>query len=312
MKIKPCTVLTLALALCLLCACTGRGEQGRAGLVDLADPIGGSSIVTAEDLLTFFARGEGDVAVLAADISLENAMLCVTQARNNITIEGNGFTLSGAGDCVLRLEDGCSVTLNNLTLHGGADAIGFLGDAKLGGRGATILGGGNGIRGTKEIVILTGSDIAVTANKGIGVQAGSITLQSGAALSAQGPLGGISAEEDDISLEAGSRLSAYTDMNYNALRCAGTLIMKEGSACTVENKGEYHGAELGALSVEGTVTIQAKGGAKGAGLFLFEQLEDITVLGACTPKPRFESGKGSIAFAGSKGAQSAQGIAAGQ
>ena len=72
--------------------------------------------------------------------------------------------------------------------------------------------------------------------------------------------------------------------------------MEEGSALIVENRGEYHGAEITALAVNGAVTIEAKGGKNSSGLFLFEQLQNIAVIGSCEPKARFESGKGSITF----------------
>lgn len=72
--------------------------------------------------------------------------------------------------------------------------------------------------------------------------------------------------------------------------------MLNGASLKVENSGQYHGAEIGALSVSGMVTIEATGGENSSGLFLFEQLDSITVLGHCTPAPRFESGKGSITF----------------
>ncbi len=289
-KIK--VLLAGLVASALLWGCGGAPEQTK---VDLADPIGGSSIVTAADLIAFLEKGEADVARLSADISLEGEMLRITKARSGLTIDGNGFTLSGAGDCVLRLEDGCSVTLQNITIHGGADAIGGLGRASIGGSGVRLIGVGNGIRTEGELTILADSSISCAANIGTGVVATGIALEEGAGLTAEGPMGGVRAE-GEISIASGAYLAAYTDENYNALKCGGVLTLENGSKLAAENRGDYHGAEITSLQVHGAVTIEAKGGKNSSGLFLFEQLENITVIGSCEPKARFESGKGSIGF----------------
>lgn len=277
----------------LAAGCGGGMEESR---VDLADPIGGSSIVTAADLMAFLERGESDTATLSADISLENEMLRVTKERDGLTIDGNGFTLSGAGDCVIRLDEGCAVVLNDITIHGGADAIGCLGDASLGGSGARLIGVGNAVRAQGGVTVLPQSAIVAEANIGAGVVANGLVLGEGARLTAEGPMGGVSVSSGDIQVCGGAQLAAYTEENYNALKCGGTLTLEDGAKLVAENRGQYHGAEITDLAVEGAVTIEAKGGETSSGLFLFEQLEDITVIGSCSPKPRFESGKGSITF----------------
>lgn len=285
-------IVPLALCLLLITGCDGEEEEAR---VELADPIGGSSIVTAADLLAFLERGESNTATLSADISLEQEMLRITKERDGLVINGNGFTLSGAGDCVIRLEDGCSVTLNDVVLHSGADAIGCLGDATIGGAGLSIVGLGNGIRAAGTVTVLPNSDIQATATNGTGLIATGLVLEEGASVTGQGPLGGTDIA-GSILLKEGASLGAFTQENYNALKCDATLTMQDGASLKVENSGQYHGAEIGALAVSGMVTIEAAGGENCSGLFLFEQLEAITVLGHCSPAPRFESGKGSITF----------------
>ena len=285
-------ILFLLLSVLLLAGCSGEEENDK---VELADPIGGSSILTAADLLAFVERGESDTANLSADISLENEMLCITEARDGLTINGNGFTLSSAGDCVIRLDDGCSVTLNDMVIHGGSDAIGCLGDGAIGGSGLRIIGIGNGVRANGAVTILPDSSISVTGTAGSGLVSHALLFSENAELTLEGPLGGADIS-GDILLAQGAKLSAYTEENYNALKCDGTLAMQDGASLTVENRGSYHGAELTDLVVEGTVYIDAKGGENSSGLFLFEQLEDIYVVGSCSPEPRFESGRGSITF----------------
>ena len=145
------------------------------------------------------------------------------------------------------------------------------------------------------MTILPNSDIQATAANGTGLIAADLILEAGASVTGQGPLGGADIA-GSILLKEGASLGAFTQENYNALKCDSTLTMLNGASLKVENSGQYHGAEIGALSVSGMVTIEATGGENSSGLFLFEQLDSITVLGHCTPAPRFESGKGSITF----------------
>lgn len=288
-------VARLAAFLCAALFLSGCGADAGETKIEIGDAIGGSSIVTAADLLAFLEKGEADTARLSADISLEGEMLRITKARDGVTLDGNGFTLSGSGDCVLRLDEGCSVRLTNITIHSGSDAIGCLGSASIGGKGVRLIAVGNGIRAAGEVSVAAGSSIESEANVGMGIAASGLTLQNGASLSAKGPMGGVNVS-GEIRLAPGARLAAYTEEHYNALKCGGTLTLQDGSTLVAENLGEYHGAELMALQISGAVNIEAKGGKNYSGLFLFEQLEDITVIGSCRPKPRFEKGKGSITF----------------
>ena len=73
-------------------------------------------------------------------------------------------------------------------------------------------------------------------------------------------------------------------------------MLREGALLRVTNNGEYHGAEIHDLSVEGVASVEATGGSKGVGMFLFEQEEDVYLVGSCTPELRFEVGNGSVTF----------------
>ena len=291
---KKIALMTLIALLLILSACSGPGKEGVQ--VEIMDPVGGSSILTAVALEAFINSGESNVATLSASISMEDIMLCITKERGDITIEGNGFTLDGTGECVIRLEDGCSLTLNNVTVYGGSDAIGCLGYAQLGGINAVLKGVSNALQCNGTLRFVPNSDYEITGSNGCGIMAKELILGEAAAVSATGTLGGVEVANYDITLAAGSTLEAYTAESYNALKCGGTLYMQDGSTLIVENSGQYHGASVTALCIEGVVNIRAKGGQNATGLFLFEHTEDISVVGSCEPAARFESGKGSIAF----------------
>lgn len=295
-KLRTFLILALALTVSLaLASCAG--TEGKDGdQIDLSDPLGGSSIMTADDLLEFIARGEGNTAVLANNIDLESVMLRLSNERGNLTIEGNGFTITGIGDCVIRLEAGMLLTLNNVTIVGGSDGIGALGDCTIAGKGSKVKGVASAVNCIGFLTIGENSDLAFEAQEGSGATARGITLDPGAVLSASGGMGGVASSDGDITLMSSSELYAYTVENYNALQCARTLSLKDGSKLTVTNSGFYHGAETDSFSVEGAVTIEAKGGSKGTGLFIYSLNEDVRILGSCSPEARFENGNGSIAF----------------
>ena len=76
-KISPFVyklIVLLALCAMLLAGCAGEEEEAR---VELADPIGGSSIVTGADLLAFLERGESNTATLSGT-SAWNRRCCVS------------------------------------------------------------------------------------------------------------------------------------------------------------------------------------------------------------------------------------------
>lgn len=289
-------LLLLAAAFCAVSvSCSGmEGDDGEQ--IDISDPVGGSSIVTADDLIAFAESGEGNTAVLQNNINLDRNMLKLTCARGDFTIEGNGFTVTGSGDCVIRLEDKMKLTLNDVTIVGGYDGIGALGDCTIYGNNATVKGVANAANCIGVLTIGSKSSLTFIAQEGSGAIARGITLLDGAELNASGGMGGITSTDGDVTLMASSKLYAQTDKNYNALQCARTLVLTDGCMLNVTNNDLYHGAEANTLSVEGAVTIEATGGEKGAGLFIYTLDSDVRILGSCTPEARFENGNGSITF----------------
>lgn len=278
-----------ALALCA-CASDAPGRDG----IDLLDPEDGEGIVTAAQLVNAISEGAETVS-LASSIDLEEQFLKVDAPGGSLTINGNGFGISGNGDCVIRLGEGCTLTLNDVTLTGGSTAIGCLGSATVGGT-ATVNAVAHAINAENMLNIAAGSRFFIKSNVGCGIYAEGLELRDGARVYAQGDLGGVDITKDDITLFSGAVLDSNTDDNYYALKCAGTLVMYDGSTVKVTNKGEYHGAEISDIYIEGTVTVEAAGGPKGVGLFLFELNSDYCVIGSCEPEIRFETGDGSIAF----------------
>ncbi|MCE5236467.1 MAG: hypothetical protein ABFC62_10205 [Clostridiaceae bacterium] len=294
-RFRKLALLLFAATLCAaLASCSGTEDKGEQ--IDLSDALGGSSIMTSGDLIAFIARGEGNTAVLGNNIDLDREMLRLTRARGDLTIEGNGFTITGSGDCVIRLEDGMSLTLNNVTIVGGYDAVGALGDCTVYGKNATVKGVANAVNCIGQLNIGKNSELVFVAQEGNGAAARGVTLLEGASLQTAGGLSGIVSTDGDITLSPLSRLYAETDKNYNALQCARTLTLKDGCTLSAVNRGLYHGAETETLFVEGAVTVEATGGEKGTGLFIYTLSEDVRILGSCEPEARFENGNGSIAF----------------
>ena len=289
MKKTIITAILAAMTL-LLIGCSASNER-----IDLTDPLSGSSILSAADLEAFFKYGENDTAVLAASFSMEDTMLKLTAQRGSITIDGNGYTLSGTGDCIIRLDEGCKLTLNDITVHSGSTAIGCLGSAEIGGENANIIGVSDGILCADELIVSEGSSLVCKGSNGRGIDAEDITIKAGASVSGEGVLGGVNSRSD-ITLERGASLAAYTDENYNALKCDGQLSMADGSALTVENRGRYHGAEIYEFAIEGAVSINATGGSEATGLFITEQHSNMYAVGSCKPEARVENGKGRITF----------------
>ena len=263
--------------------------------VDLSDPVSGDGIYTTAELIDFIESGASDTATLGASIDLGGEILRITKARGSITICGNGFSITGNGDCVLRLEDGCTLRLEDISIMGGRNGIGCLGDAMLGGN-AEINSVAHCITGVGDIVIQENSSFTLASNVGCGIQVKGLTLLKKSAITANGALGAVSVAGDELTLGEDAALIAATEDHYNALKCEGTLTMQNGSLLRVTNNGEYHGAEIRDLSVEGLATLEAAGGEKGVGVFLFEQEKDIYLVGSCTPELRFEVGDGSVTF----------------
>lgn len=284
--------LIAAIAMGVLCACGSKEPDDQ---IDLSDPSGAQGITTAAQLLHVIEEGETDTLTLNASIDLGDEMLRIDTPGASLTINGNGFTISGSGDCIIRLADDCTLNLSEVTFNAGSNAIGCLGDATIAGS-ATIRAVANALYAKGHVTVGESSRLYIASNVGSGIYAQGLELEKDARVLAQGALGGANITKDDIVLNADSVLDSNTDENYNALKCEGTLIMLDGSKLIVKNNGEYHGAEISELYVEGVVTIEAQGGDKGVGLFLFRVDETINVVGFCEPELRFEIGDGSVSF----------------
>ncbi len=286
--------LVIILSALVLCACAPEQVQEEHLLIN--EPLAGNNIYTAEELLLFIEKGESNKATLAASISLDDEMIKLTATRGALTIEGNGYTLSGTGDCVVRLETGCALTLNNIEIIGGYDAIGCLGDARIAAKDTKISSVTHSINAAGIITIAKDSDMVLSSNVGSGLNATGLILETGAKLESTGDMSAVIIKEGNIELKENSLLKAVTKSDYNALKCDNTVYLKNGAELNVNNLGKYHGAEIGYISTEGVVTINANGGSQGVGLFLFSLNSEIYVLGQCSPELRYEVGKGKMVF----------------
>ncbi len=283
-------------ALIILIFAAGCGGETDEPHINIGDMENGAGITSASDLADFFESG-GEVAVLARSIDMEDIMLTLSAERGHVTIQGNGNTISGNADCIIRLDDGAKLTLDNVNINGGAEGIGGLGNAELSGQGA-INAVSHALDFAGGVEIGNGSKFYIKSNRGSAIKARSIILDENCAVYAYGggDTSAINSFEEDIILHEGAQLEAVTETNYNALKCTGTFIMRDGSTFIVTNQGEYHGAELNDVEIYGTVTIQATGGDKGVGLFAFSAADDYYAVGYCTPEMVIETGNGSITF----------------
>lgn len=261
--------------------------------LDINDPREG--VFTSADLIDFFENGDTETVRLGASIDLGDALLCLSKERGPITVYGEGNTITGNGDCVIRLDDGASLQLADVEIVAGRSGIGCLGNARLSGN-IVIASVAHCVYSEGDLVIGENSALRLASNVGTGMIAKGLTLLKGSTLDAVGPLGGLNIRGDEMRLGEGVSVSAQTQDNYNALKCEGTLALEEGAKLSVTNSGEYHGAEIHDLSVEGVAQIEAVGGEKGVGMFLFEQEADVYLIGSCTPDLRFEVGDGSLTF----------------
>lgn len=286
-------LLPILLCLLFLCACAPESE-GDIPQLDVSNPEDG--VVTAAELLAFFSKGEGNTVKLAASIDLGDEMLRLSATRGSVAINGNGYTITSTADCVIRLEEGSRIALLDLNIKAGGCGIGCLEDASIYGKNLTIYAVADGIQCAGDLRIEDKSHITVEAARGNGLRAKSIDLGADSYLVCTGGQSAVNVTKNDLTLEEGVYLSAVTGDHYNAIKCGGDLIMRDGASLYVENLGEYHGAEVSTLRIEGIVTIMAKGGDKGVGLFLFTLRNDYKLLGYCEPEARFESGKGSLSF----------------
>ncbi len=283
--------------LCLLFAvagCSGGATDGEEH-VDLSDPLNGESIVTAADLIAFIQNGKSNTATLAASINVADEFLDITPERGPLTIIGNGNTITGNGDCVIRLGDGCELTLEDVTIVGGSGAIGCLGSATLGGQ-ANVNAVSHAIDCKESLTFASDSRFYIKSNMGSAIHAQALILEEDARVLTTGGASAVDVFQDDVTLMENTTLEAVTQTNYNAMKCAGSLVMRDGSKLIVSNSGDYHGAEVNELEIEGLVTIEATGGSKGVGLFLFDLEQTYYLLGFCEPAARNEVGNGALNF----------------
>ncbi len=286
------------LALLLAASMAGCGEEAQEQHINIGNMESGAGITCAADLAAFFESG-GERAVLARSVDMGDAMLTLSAARGHITIEGHGNTISGNADCVIRMEDGASIALEDVNITAGAAGIGGLGSGKISGKGAiNAVAHAADFAGGMEFG--EGSRFYIKSNRGCAIRAGRLELSRDAAVYAHGgeSASAVNVFEEDIVLSEGALLETVTDVNYNALKCTGALVMQNGSALKVKNNGEYHGAELNEIELYGVTSIEADGGDKGVGLFAFSAGGDYYAVGHCAPEMVIETGNGSVTFVG--------------
>lgn len=280
----------LCAAVMLMTGCSGE-------IVPVAadDPQGTVTVNTARELISFLESSEGASCILGGPIDLGDSMLKINPMRE-ISIDGNSHKLTGSAECLIRLDDGAALVLSSVTLEGKQNGIGMLGNCSLFMQDVSVTAELNAISGSGKCTFLENSAAELTGITGHGITVKYLELEANSAITASGGENGIQTE-NDILLKQGASMTA-TGSGYNALKCGSVLSMMDGSKLTVTNLGSYHGAELGGIAVSGTVTINAKGGEVGAGLFVISSEQNITVNGSCSPEARYESGDGKIEFIG--------------
>lgn len=294
------------LALCLLLlpilglvfiGCTAKQAEELPQNVEIIHDVNAVYEVTSkEELVAFFETEKMRSAKLLCDIAIGDTMLILPASRGAVMIDGGGFTLSGTGSCVLRVDENAEVILKDLTVIGSADALGALDQAVIGGENLVLQGGRHAISGVGRLYIAKDSTLTAIAESGCGISAAQLEIAAGCDITASGALAGVLSSHGSIVIA--EQTQVYSESNgYHALKCTGQLLMKNGSLLEVQNIGEYNGAELGSMVVEGAVTIRAQGGEKGRGIFLSELYDDVSVSGFCDPAVRNETGDGKLLFA---------------
>lgn len=256
-------------------------------------PAEQSEIATARELLDFFGSG-GSSARLAADIDMEDTMLKLTAARGSIEIIGDGHTIAGSAPCVIRLEDGCSITLNSVSISARQTGLGLLGSGTVSAADTVITSEVNAIQAAGALTVTSGSSLTLSGN-GNGIVALGLNLQQDSTLDITAVSTAISTGRGDLTLYPRAIVSCEASGD-NAVKVDGTLVMMEEAALTANNTGEHNGARIGALQADKSATLNAKGGVNGAGVFVVELYEDVTLKGASTPDVKIEAGKGKLIF----------------
>ncbi len=250
-------------------------------------------IATARELQDFFESGGSSVR-LAADIDMEDTMLKLTSARGSIEIIGNGHTIAGSAPCVIRLEDGCSIALNNVSISARQTGLGLLGGGTVAAADASVTAEVNAIQAAGALTVASGSSLTLSGN-GNGIVALGVSVQQGSTLAVTSVSAAISTGRGDLTLYPRAKVTSEASGD-NAVKVDGMLIMMEEAVLTASNTGEHNGVRIGSLQAKESATLNAKGGINGAGLFVVELYEDVTLKGESTPDVKIEAGKGKLTF----------------
>ncbi|MDO4567817.1 MAG: hypothetical protein Q4B99_02535 [Clostridia bacterium] len=294
MKYIRTSLIALCIVCCLaLCACSPQQPADPNDIVD----IGSDLIMSAQELASFLANSTESSCELGANIEMYQQMLTLSAERGHVTINGNGHAITGDADCMLRLDDGASITINDVTLSCGSVCIGGLGSAVIYGNDLVIDSVSTGIYLDGDLTIGDNSNISITSSNSACINAYSILFSASSHVECTSldALHTINAHKSDITIDQNAAVRC-SGMSYSVLYCERTLVMRDGSSLSTVNGGIYHGAEIGKLSVDGVVTINATGGEQGVGVFLFELREHLYVVGTCEPAYRYDLGRGSITF----------------
>lgn len=291
-----CTVAVLLSAF-IFVSCKNNGDLEPDG-AEQVDADGAVLISTSEELKAFFESGTHEKAKLTASVDIGDEMLTLTQQRKSITIDGASNTLTGAADCVIRLENNTTLTLNNINVIGAKDVIGCMQDAAIAGVEMTLRANMSAVRSDGVLAILDNSSINAESNMGYGIIADSVEIGNASKITVTAENNAVNILRKQLVLSENAVLDATTRSDYSAVKCTGTLVLNNGAIFTVKNEGEYHGAQADFIEINGDVTINANGGKRGAGIFLFQLEEDYTVKGHCKNALRKENGHGSIEFSG--------------
>ncbi len=273
----------------LLSGCAANTPAGEEAL----QPAEKNEVTTALELQEFFESG-GSYAQLKADINMEDTMLKLTSARGPVELIGNGYTIAGSAPCVIRMEDGCSIALNGVTVSAKQTGIGLLGGGTISAADSVISAKLNAIQAVGALTIAKESSLTLSG-EGSGILALGVSILEDSALTVSAVTTAITTGRGDLTLYPRAKISCEA-AGDNAVKVDGTLVLMEEAALDAANTGEHNGARIGSLQAKESATLNAKGGVNGAGLFVVELYEDITLRGFSTPDLKIEAGKGNLTF----------------
>ncbi len=273
----------------LLSGCAANTAAGEEAL----QPAEKNEVTTALELQEFFESG-GSYAQLKADINMEDTMLKLTSARGPVELIGNGYTIAGSAPCVIRMEDGCSIALNSVTVSAKQTGIGLLGGGTISAADSVISAKLNAIQAAGALTIAKESSLTLSG-EGSGILALGVSILEDSALTVSAVTTAITTGRGDLTLYPRAKISCEA-AGDNVVKVDGTLVLMEDTVLDAANTGEHNGARIGSLQAKESATLNAKGGVNGAGLFVVELYEDITLRGFSTPDLKIEAGKGNLTF----------------